>query len=273
MNKGLYFWKGQLTPGKKMGIIMGLILVIIVGSVAGWYYLLYIPHKKLEAEIKAKKEEVERQIKQVNDFYLDKLKGGSVERLTLLLTEVYKSRIMLNMTGYQEKAFTCKADACSFSYVTKPGSVFNVQKKMFWSDFYAGSFSDNQMSYSDVPSKLNDNKLLNNYKEKNAISVPECGNMLSYFYSFNSVSNKNELFTITEQPSSSISSVEEKIRNSKKFYGLMFGAWTVTTVNDLPMIMSLFERQAYRDNLIIKNIDLSSGVVNISGGFVCRSAI
>lgn len=271
MNKGLYFWKSKRVPSKMIGVVLIVLFLLIVGLGAGWYYFLYLPQKKMEAEIKAKNAAIERQIKEVNDFYLDKLKGGSVSEFTDLLTEIYKSRIMLRLTGYQENSFTCSPESCTFGYTLKPSVVFNVQKKMFWSNFFSGSFSDTEITYSDIPSKLSGNKIFSSYMAKENVAVPDCGEVLNYIYSYNSTHPSAGEYTVTDPPSSSVSDVEDKVRSRKKYYGLMFGSWTLKTKNDLTKIMSQFDRQAYRDSLIVKSIELSSGDINISGVFVCKS--
>lgn len=55
MNKGLYFWKSSLTPNKRQWIILTIIVAIVLASVSGWYYMVYVPHKKHEEEVLRKK--------------------------------------------------------------------------------------------------------------------------------------------------------------------------------------------------------------------------
>lgn len=271
MNKGLYFWKSSFVPNKKQGIMLGIILVIILAATAGWYFLFYTPHKQHDLELQNKKTALEQQIKQVSTFYEDQLKGGSIDRFSLLLNEMYKSRLVLGLTGYNEIGFSCKTDNCTFSYVIKPSHVFNVQKKVFWGKSYSSSFSNKGISFSGIPAKLNDNIVLQHYSKGKNIDTADCGQVLSYIYAFNSINKKSDQITIVKPPASSVLDVEEKIKGNTKYYGLLFGSWTVKAKDDIVHLMSLFERQAFRDSFIIKGIEFKSKEVNISGGFVCKS--
>jgi len=180
MNKGLYFWKSSLTTNKRQWIILAIIVSIILVSVSGWYYMVYVPHKKNEEEIQRKKNELQQNIRQVNDFYEEQLKGGSIERFNLLLNEIYKSRLLLAMTAYDEKVITCKTDNCTFGYEILKSHVFNVQKKIFWGKNYSASFSDKGINFSGIPAKLDSNRILDRYKRGKDVSVSDCEELLNY---------------------------------------------------------------------------------------------
>jgi len=76
---------------------------------------------------------------------------------------------------------------------------------------------------------------------------------------------------IAKSPESSVLNVEEKIKSNNKYYGLLFGTWTMTAKNDVIHVMSIFERQALKDSFIVKGVELKSKALKISGGFVCKS--
>jgi len=271
MNKGLYFWKSSRTPNKRQWIILAIIVSIILVSVSGWYYMVYVPHKKNEEEIQRKKNELQQNIRQVNDFYEEQLKGGSIERFNLLLNEIYKSRLLLAMTAYDEKVITCKTDNCTFGYEILKSHVFNVQKKIFWGKNYSASFSDKGINFSGIPAKLDSNRILDRYKRGKDVSVSDCEELLNYIYAFNSINDKSDQLIIAKSPESSVLNVEEKIKSNNKYYGLLFGTWTMTAKNDVIHVMSIFERQALKDSFIVKGVELKSKALKISGGFVCKS--
>lgn len=271
MNKGLYFWKTNRVPDKRKLIIFAILLVTILGSVAGWYYLIYTPHKKHEEEVLKKKADLVSKVKKVNDFYEEQLKGGGVDQFALLLDEIYQSRLVLGLTAYDEKVITCKADGCTFSYEILKSRVFNIQKKNFWGKGYSASFSNKGINFSGIPSNLKDNFLLKSYRKNKDISVVDCGRLLNYIYAFNSISDKSDQIIIGNPPASSVLDIEGEVKAQKKIYGLLFGTWTMNAKNDLVHVMSVFERQAFKESFIVKGMELKSKALKITGGFVCKS--
>lgn len=271
MNKGLYFWKSGLTPNKRQWIILTIIVAIVLASVSGWYYMVYVPHKKHEEEVLRKKNELQQNVKKVNSFYEEQLKGGSLERFSLLLNEIYRSRTLLAMTGYDEKVITCKNNSCNFNYEILKSHVFNVQKKNFWGKDYSASFSNKGINFSGIPAKLESNSILDSYKRGKDVSIADCGELLSYIYAFNSINDKSDQLVIAKAPASSVLDVEEKIKGNNKYYGLLFGTWSMNAKNDVIHVMSIFQRQALKNSFIVKGIELKSKALKISGGFVCKS--
>jgi len=271
MNKGLYFWKTSRIPGKKQGIILAVLLATILGSVSGWYYLVYIPHKKHDEEIQKKKADVANKIKKIDDFYEGQLKGGGVEQFTLLLNEIYQSRMILGLTSYDEKLISCKPDSCTFGYEILKSHVFNVQKKVFWGKEYSASFSNKGINFSGIPSNLKDNATLTNYRKKRDVAAVDCGRLLNYIYAFNSISDKSDQIIIAKPPASSVLDVESEVKSQKKSYGLLFSTWSMNAKNDPIHVMSIFERQAFKESFIIKGMELKSKALKITGSFVCKS--
>ena len=272
MKSGLYFWKNSRKPSKTMGIVIALIVLALAGGAAGWYYLIYFPHKQHEEELKRKEQAIKAKISQVSSFYDNNLAGGSIERLGLMLSEMYKSRLKLGLSGYKEESLSCTTSACKFNYSIQKGHVFSLQKKMFWGSEFSGSFSEDQVSFTDIPSKLNTNILLKKYSAGEAIDVPECGMMLNYIYSVNTSGMISGKFEVKAPPASGVIKVEKELGGRSKYYGLLFGSWKMETKdNSIPHMISVFNSLAFQDDFIIKSIDIKSGVVSISGGFVCKT--
>ena len=272
MKSGLYFWKNSRKPSKTMGIVIALIILVLAGGAAGWYYLIYTPHKQHEEELKRKEQAIQAKISQVSSFYDKNLAGGSIERLGLLLSEMYKSRLKLSLSGYEEKSATCTTSGCTFNYDIQKGHVFSLQNKEIWGSVFSGIFSEKEVSFSDIPSKLDSNVLLKKYKANEDVNVTECGRMLNYIYSLNSSGMILGMFEVTTPPASSVIEIEKELGVRGKYYALLFGSWKMETKeNSIPHLISIFEGLAFRDDFIIKSIDIKSGVVSISGGFVCKT--
>lgn len=271
MDKGLYFWKTNHVPNKRQWIILSAIILLIFSSVASWYYLVYIPNQKHVEEVRRKKVDLENKVKKVNDFYEDQLRGGGVEQFIYLLDEVYKSRLVLGLTNYDEQLITCKADSCTFGYEIQKSHVFNVQKKRFWNKDYLASFSSKGVNFSGIPSNLKENILLTNYRKKGDIPVVDCGRLLNYIYAFNSITDKSDQIIIGKPPASSVLDIEEQIKAQKKRYGLLFGTWTMNAKNDPVHVMSIFGRQAFKESFLVKGMELKSRALKITGVFVCKS--
>lgn len=271
MNKGMYFWKSKHAPNKKLVIILAVLLALVCSGVGGWYYFIYTPQKKAAEELKRKKLDLESKIKKIGEFYQSKLVGGSVDNYIKLLGEIYKSRVNLSMTGYVEDNVSCNTTSCTFIYSMSPTGVFNVQKKYFWDEEYSASFSEKDITFADLPSKLGGNTLLDKYNNNEEIDVPDCGNVLSYIYTFNSVIGSSGEINIVSPPASSVTDIENKVQGPKKRYGLLFGSWEVTTENNILNMMVFFEKQACRDSFIIKSVEMLSSGATISGDFACKS--
>lgn len=272
MKSKLYFWKDNRKSTKTLGVIILVIVLILVGSVSGWYYLVYIPHKQHEEELQRKEKAIQAKISQVSNFYDTHLTGGSIEHLSILLSEMYKSRLKLSLSGYGEQSVDCTTTGCTFNYFIQNGHVFNLQDKDFWGRSFSGSFSEKEVSFTDIPSKLDSNILLEKYKATEGIAVPECSVMLNYIYSLNSSGIISGKFEVTQPPASSVISVEKELNGRGKHYGLLFGSWMMETKdNSIPHLISIFNSQAFKDDFIIKNVNFKLDVVSISGEFVCKT--
>ncbi len=272
MKSGLYFWKNSRKPSKTMGIVIALIILVLSGGAAGWYYLIYTPHKQHEEELKRKEQAIQDNILQVASFYDSNLSGGSIDRLDLLLFEIYKSRTKLSLSGYDENSVNCTTSGCTFNYAIHQGHVFSLQNKEFWGSDFSGSFSEKEVSFSDIPSKLNSNVLLDKYKANEDVNVAECGRMLNYIYSLNSSGIIPGVFEIVAPPASSVIEIEKELGVRGRYYGLLFGSWKMETKdNSISHLISIFDGQAFRDDFLVKNIEIKLGTVSISGDFVCKT--
>ncbi|KQN48883.1 hypothetical protein ASE99_13455 [Serratia sp. Leaf51] len=272
MKNGLYFWKSNHKPSKKQGVIISLIVLILLGSIAGWYYLIFVPHKKHEEELHKKEVAVQAKLKQVSTFYDTALTGGNIDRLGLLLSEIYKSKLKLSLAGYEKESVKCKVAGCEFTYSINKSHVFSLLKKDFWNESFLGSFAEKEVSFTGIPSKLDQNHLLERYHSKKNIDVPECGVILVYIYSLNSTGLIPGTLEILKSPTSSVTTVEKELGSRTKYYGLLFGSWKMETKDlSIPHLISIFQGQAFQDDFIVKNVEIKLDAVSISGDFVCKT--
>ncbi|MES4611740.1 hypothetical protein V2154_04015 [Ewingella sp. CoE-038-23] len=181
-----YIWKDITLSARRLPIIIVTVLVIfILLSISGAYFLLYVPKKERLAQEQIAQQQIEQKVQQVKQYYLDSFTGGHISSLNRLLTEIARSRVPLEMAGYREENITCDTTRCDFQYLLKDHAIFSLQLKKFWHHYFMASFAASEINYQGVPSKLENHPLLQKYQSGDAITLPQCVNLLSYIHSHN----------------------------------------------------------------------------------------
>ncbi|MBU9849077.1 hypothetical protein [Rahnella aceris] len=280
MIKKLKLQKNSLPGSKniKTGIVIAVVLLLILAGVAGWYFLAYKPAQIL-GEVKRKEaQQLANDIKKVEAFYLKTLSGGSISGFTKLAGEIVQSYGQLSAVNYVNEAFTCSAENCSFSYQLNTNGVFNIAQKVFFGESYTANFSEKSIDFTGIKSGMDNNPLLTAYKKKEKISPPPCGDLLNYIYSYNSVAASDEALKIVSPPGSEVFSLEEKLAKTGKlkYYGINSIQWELklpelnSNYTAILHTASILEKQAYKDDFIIKKIDNIKDK-KITGVMICKS--
>jgi len=272
LNKN-YIWKDISRSSRKLPLMVITVLVIfILLSVSGGYFLLYIPKKERLAQEQIAQQQVAQKLQQVKQYYLESLAGGHITSLNRLLAEIARSRVPLEMAGYREENTTCDITSCNFQYLLKDHAIFNLQLKKFWQHYFMANFSANEINYQGVPSKLENHPLLQKYQSADDILLPQCVNLLSYIHSHNTTVANKEKLTLLTAPESSISSVEQEIglRLSRR-YNLLSATWEIELPRASIYVMQYFKTLAYPDAFFIKEIAVSEKGTKISGGLLCKN--
>lgn len=280
MIKKLKLQKNSLPGSKniKTGIVIAVVLLLILAGVAGWYFLAYKPAQIL-GEVKRKEaQQLANDIKKVEAFYLKTLSGGSISGFTKLAGEIVQSYGQLSAVNYVNEAFTCSAENCSFSYQLNTNGVFNIAQKVFFGEIYTANFSEKSIDFTGIKSGMDNNPLLTAYKKKEKISPPPCGDLLNYIYSYNSVAASDEALKIVSPPGSEVFSLEEKLAKTGKlkYYGINSIQWELklpelnSNYTAILHTASILEKQAYKDDFIIKKIDNIKDK-KITGVMICKS--
>lgn len=280
MIKKLKLQKNSLPGSKKIktGIVIAVVLLLILAGVAGWYFLAYKPAQIL-GEVKRKEaQQLANDIKKVEAFYLKTLSGGSISGFTKLAGEIVQSYGQLSAVNYVNEAFTCSAENCSFSYQLNTNGVFNIAQKVFFGEIYTANFSEKSIDFTGIKSGMDNNPLLTAYKKKEKISPPPCGDLLNYIYSYNSVVASDEALKIVSPPGSEVFSLEEKLAKTGKlkYYGINSIQWELklpelnSNYTAILHTASILEKQAYKDDFIIKKIDNIKDK-KITGVMICKS--
>ncbi|QMV52706.1 hypothetical protein [Ewingella americana] len=268
-----YIWKDISRSSRKLPLMIITVLVIfILLSVSGGYFLLYIPKKERLAQEQIAQQQVAQKLQQVKQYYLESLAGGHITSLNRLLAEIARSRVPLEMAGYQEENITCDITSCNFQYLLKDHAIFNLQLKKFWQHYFMANFSANEINYQGVPSKLENHPLLQKYQSADDILLPQCVNLLSYIHSHNTTVANKEKLTLLTAPESSISSVEQEIglRLSRR-YNLLSATWEIELPRASIYVMQYFKTLAYPDAFFIKEIAVREKGTKISGGLLCKN--
>ena len=280
MIKGLKLRKNSRPVSRriKAGIAIGVLLLLIAGGIAGWYFFAYEPAQQRDEIKRREAQQLANDISTVDKFYLSNLSGGSISKFTTLAAEISKSQRILSDFNYVNEVYTCDAKNCSFSYQLKKGSVFTLAQKIFFDEVYTANFSDTSIDFTGIKSGLDDNPILSAYKSKKDIYPPSCGDVLNYLYSYNSVSDPREIVKIVSPPGSAVQAIENKIaaKGRGKNYGINVLSWEMEIPKQSKNYMallytaSLLERQAFRDAFIIQKID-SVKDNKITGVMVCKT--
>ncbi len=268
-----YIWKDITLSARSLPIIIVTVLVIfILLSISGAYFLLYVPKKEQLAQEQIAQQQIEQKVQQVKQYYLDSFTGGHISSLNRLLTEIARSRVPLEMAGYREENITCDTTRCNFQYLLKDHAIFSLQLKKFWHHYFMANFSASEINYQGVPSKLENHPLLQKYQSGDAITLPQCVNLLSYIHSHNTtVANKEKLNLLTA-PESSVATLEQEIgARLARRYNILNATWEIELPRASIYVMQYFTTLAYPDAFFIKEVAVSEKGTKISGGLLCKN--
>lgn len=272
MSRSLYNWlyRDSLSSHGRTALLFGG-LVVLVAAVGGgtWYYF---HAKTVEKEEQARRVAAALQQKRtnINKFYTTSLTGADSRGFLSLYTEILHSRQPITLAGFKEDSFSCTTESCSFSYQAGENTVFSVQDKAFMGVSYAPSFSENSVDYTDIPSGMNSNPVLEAFNRQEKISEPDCNDVLNYVYSYNSLVDISQRFTLNELPASSVIEDEESLQGNPDNHGLLAGKWQVSLPDDYVSVFSFWRNQPYASSFIFQSVDGKQGILDISGTFVCK---
>ena len=268
-----YIWKDITLSARRLPIIIVTVLVIfILLSISGAYFLLYVPKKEQLAQEQIAQQQIEQKVQQVKQYYLDSFTGGHISSLNRLLTEIARSRVPLEIAGYREENITCDISSCNFQYLLKDHARFSLQLKKFWHQYFMASFAASEINYQGVPSKLENHPLLQKYQSADDILLPQCVNLLSYILSHNTtVANKEKLNLLTA-PESSVAPLEQEIgARLARRYNILNATWEIELPRASIYVMQYFTTLAYPDAFFIKEVAVSEKGTKISGGLLCQN--
>ncbi|MFP2420376.1 hypothetical protein ACLEXA_02265 [Pseudescherichia vulneris] len=284
MIKGLQLRKNTkpMSRTKIVGIVILIISLLTTAGSGGWYYFVHKPALAVSEMKRQQDEQLSRDIKEVDDFYLTSLSGGSIQSLISLLTEIVASYELLNKFSYTNETFVCDSRTCSFNYQLGKNGTFSVIQKRFWGESYSSNFSTKGFDFTGIKSGLNNNDVLVQYKKKNnnGLKYP-CGDVLSYIYSWNTIMAREWEIKIDSPPSSKVLAKEKALalKGRATLFKFNFIKWSMKFPkldpkdnSKLLYLASLFGRQAYSDAFIVQKID-SVKAKKISGVIVCKSGI
>jgi len=268
-----YIWKDITQSARKLPIIISTVVaILILLSISGGYFLLYVPKKERLAQEEIAQQQVAQKIQQVKQYYLDSFSGGHITSLNKLLTEMARSRIPLQLAGYREENVNCDTTSCNFHYLLQDNGIFNLQQKQFWHRLFTASFSAGEVNYQGLPSKLENHPLLKKYQSAEAIQLPQCVNLLNYIYGHNTAVASKEKIMLLSAPESSITSLEDEVgQRMGQRYQFLNATWEVELPREAIYVMQYFKTLAYQDAFFIKEVAVSETGTKISGGLLCKN--
>lgn len=273
MNEIINNWKDSVKI-KKILIIVVTIIVIAVSICSYFYYSHNQEQKKIKIakELKIKQEQTSK--KSIHSFYEQAFEGGSIDRLIILLNEINRSRVNLERSGFTEYAYQCDKSTCNFNYKLRNGSLFTVQEKVVYKNNYKPSFSEKELSYEGVNSKLDGNTIKNKFYNEEKITPPSCSNVLNFIYSYNSLQDdENEKIIITSLPTTSVDSQENTYPDYQHSYGFMVGNISLTHSDNAFKMKMFWEKKPYKNYFLINDFQKTSETNNIillNGKFICK---
>ncbi|EHJ3658861.1 hypothetical protein J9T75_004124 [Salmonella enterica] len=272
MSRSLYNWLYRDTlssRGRTVLLFGGVVALVAVVGGGTWYHF---HAKAVEKEEQARQAATVLQQKRTNihKFYTTALTGTDARGFLSLYTEILRSRQPIALTGFREDSFSCSADNCSFSYLAGENTVFSVQDKLFRGESYAPSFSQNSVDYTSIPSGMNSNPVLEVFNQQGKISEPACNDILNYVYSYNSLVDTGQRFTLTELPASSVSADEDALPGNPDNHGLLAGKWQVSLPDDYVSVHSFWQNRPYSSSFIFQSVAGKQGILDISGTFLCK---
>lgn len=273
MSKIIDNWKGSAKL-KRVFIVIGVFMTLIIGVVSFFYIDSYQEQEKVKLAKILKESQESNSKKNISDFYINAFDGSSIDNFLTLLKEINISRIRLEQSGFSEYYYECDTLICNFNYKLKPGALFNVQDKKMWGLKYKATFSDDELSYTDIPSNLNNNILKDLFINESEILPPACSNVLNYLYSYNSSrSNENERIVIKSLPATSVASQENSFPQYKHSYSFMVGEFTLNYSDNSILMKAFLDRKPYRNYFLITGFNkLQDGnnIISLNGKFICK---
>ena len=273
MSKIIDNWKGSAKL-KKVFIIIGVFITLVIGAVSYFYYGYYQDQEKIKSAKSLKIKQENNSKKSISDFYIKAFDGSSIDNFLILLKEINISRVRLEQSGFSEYYYQCDTLVCGFNYKLKPGALFNVQDKIMRRLKYKAAFSDDELSYAEIPSDLNNNFLKERFINESDISPPACSNVLNYLYSYNSSrSNEDERIVIKSLPATSVASQEDSFPGYKHSYGFMVSEVTLSYSDNSILMKAFFDRKPYRNYFLITGFNKSqdgNNIISLNGKFICK---
>ncbi|EFR6822981.1 hypothetical protein HYF16_004784 [Salmonella enterica] len=272
MSRSLYNWlyRDTLSSRGRTALLFGGVVVLVAAVGGGTWY--YFHAKAVEAEKQARQAAAALQAKRTNihNFYVSALKGGDAHGFLALYAEILRSRQPIELAGFREDSFSCTPDSCSFSYLAGENTVFSVQDKRFRNEDYAPSFSQESVDYTGIPSGMSSNPVLEAFNRQGKISEPACNDILNYVYSYNSLVEAGQRFTLKVLPASSVSADEESLPDNPDNHGLLAGEWQVSLPDNYVSVHAFWQNRPYSSSFIFQSVAGKQGILDISGTLLCK---
>lgn len=272
MSRSLYNWlyRDTLSSRGRLALLFGSVVVLLAAVGGGTWYYFHAKTVEKEEQIRRAAAALQQKRTNIHTFYTTALTGADARGFLALYTEILRSRQPIEMAGFSEDTFNCTTDSCSFSYLAGENTVFSVQDKLFRSVSYAPSFSQDSVDYAGIPSEMNGNPVLEAFNRQAKISEPACNDVLNYVYSYNSLVDAGLRFTLTELPSSSVSTDEESLPENPDNHGLLAGKWQVSLPDNYVSVHSFWQNRPYSSSFIFQSVTGKKGILDISGTFLCK---
>lgn len=272
MSRSLYNWlyRDTLSSRGRTALLFGGIVVLVAAAGGGAWY--YFHAKAVEKEKQERQAAAALQQKRtaIHNFYVTAMKGGDARGFLSLYTEILSSRQPIELVGFREDSFNCTTDSCSFSYLSGENTVFSVQDKRFRNEDYAPSFSQESVDYTGIPSEMGSNPILEAFNRQEKISEPACNDILNYVYSYNSLVEAGQRFTLKVLPASSVSTDEESLPDNPDNHGLLAGEWQVSLPDNYVSVHAFWQNRPYSSSFIFQSVAGKQGILDISGTLLCK---
>ncbi|EDC1399140.1 hypothetical protein PY829_003259 [Salmonella enterica] len=272
MSRSLYNWlyRDTLSSRGRTALLFGGVVVLVAAVGGGTWY--YFHAKAVEKEEQARRAALVLQQKRtsIHNFYTTALKGADVRGFLALYTEILRSRQPIELAGFREDSFNCTTESCSFSYLAGQNTVFSVQDKYFRNVSYAPSFSQESVDYTGIPSGMSSNPVLEAFNRQEKISEQACNDILNYVYSYNSLVEAGQRFTLKALPASSVSADEASLPGNPDNHGLLAGKWQVSLPDNYVSVHAFWQNRPYSSSFIFQSVAGKKGILDISGTLLCK---
>ncbi|EGR1041486.1 pilus assembly protein [Vibrio cholerae] len=247
-------------------IALAVCSLLIAGAAGGyWYYQDQQEQERLAAEQRAAQQKAQK-ISSIRSFYTTTFNGGDLGSLVKQHDALRQQQLLLRNTGLNPSAANCDGAQCNLQFLFEPGSVFNVPVLTQDEQDFLGSFSEEGIEYTGLPSYFNQHPYLEKYQGNEEIVAPSCNDVINYVYSYNSI-NPYKL-EMTSLPSSSV--IDEEIKYPElKPYGLLAGDWQLS-VPGSSELLSFTASWPYGENLLISNMEWAPDNITVKGKLVCK---